>query len=445
MKKREELTRSEVTETSISMPMLNALDDPLPHNVSFDVIQEEASNIIDRIEFSLPPADDSHPSHVSSAGGVLPSMVDSFDPESIASLEPNLASTHSRSELEFSYMSSTVNAQVDLPAETEATGTEQGHNCFSDESAVLSTAYDFLKDDPVVLAELSKQPHPQGNMAAVLDTTIPMDDLKILAEVVALQRIQDLTGGAAGISVYDGTHPPTGDDRSGGNDGVSVPSLSKTDSTNSGPSGSGPGSASGPLPLLIDGGPVDFLEKGLDPDQVLDQLQKLKEAYGGTLTPDQMDPFLDYFGELSSRELDRIEALEAKSNPKKKGGSGEARKKKRNMAIRFPSQSKATPLNSCKEWPAVSSSDLGVPVDKLPVADFGDLSSSDESDGRGSPIKPLSREDFIREALKKEGNLPRPLGTDSLRSGTDLNDFLNMNSAMSELDIFLREQGRLDL
>lgn len=388
----EEKTRSR--ETGASVPTLSTVGDPLPGRVNFDVIREEASNIIDRIEFSLPPTCDTLPSlHVTSTS-VFPTLDDSSEPKLATALKPvptNFA------------MSSIMDVNADLPTKMETTFSEHSRadkgDQFSDEDAVLSSAYDFLKDDPFLLAELSKQ--PQGNMAAVHNAT-PMDDLELLTDVLALQRIQEMTGGGR-MSVHDGAHSSTGAEGSCGGGGggdvrVSVPSIFKpSSSSNSGdPSDSGFDSASGQLRVLVDGGAVDFLQSGLDPDQVLDQMQKLKEVSGGILTLDQMDPFLDYFGEISSRELDRIEALEEKSNLKKKssGGSGEVRKKKRSMAIRFPSQSKAPP-HSYEELPAMSCSDMNIPVDKLPLTDFDGPSNSFRTDGGSS-----SNEEFT-ETLKK--------------------------------------------
>ena len=429
MRKMEKRTRSR--ETSTSMPTLCTVDDPVPGSISFDVISKEASGIIDRIESHLDSTYDTIlPLHVPSAS-VTPTLVNPLNPKSAATLEPKSTifdSTYSGAD--------TVGNSADLPAKMEATEPRQDKgDCSNDDSAVLSTAYDFLKDDPVLLAELSKK--PQGSMPAVLDTSsFFINDLTL--DVPALKGTQDMTDGDR-VSVHDGALSPAVTGASDGDDvWVSVPSISKPSTDTSSCSDSVFASSSRQL-LPVNGEPVDFLQKNLDPYQVLEHMQKL-EVSEGILTPDQMDPFLDYFRELSSRDL---EVLEAKSNLKKKSGNGEVRKKKRNMAIRFPSQSKATP----EELPTVSCSDMGVPVSKLPLANLG-LSSSDESNRRGSPTKTLNHEDFIKggnvtrvpEFLgdgKGEDDLPHPLMNGPLDSETGSDNFSYSDAAISELDTFL--------
>ena len=144
--------------------------------------------------------------------------------------------------------------------------------------------------------------------------------------------------------------------------------------------------------------PVDYLASDMSPDQVLEEMRKLKEHSGGYLSPDKMEPFLTYFGELSSRELDRLEALEEKEKAKSKKG---AAKKKRMMAIRFPDKSPA-PLppsddNPYKEQRLYSAELL---KDKLPAApDFENMSDSSDSDS--SCPRPLEREEYIQTLLQR--------------------------------------------
>lgn len=142
--------------------------------------------------------------------------------------------------------------------------------------------------------------------------------------------------------------------------------------------------------------PVDYLASGMSPDQVLEEMRSLKERSGGYLSPDKMEPFLTYFGELSSRELDRLEALEEKEKEKSKKG---ATKKKRVMAIRFPDKSPAPTVPPSDEDPYEEQRLYSVELlkDKLPAApDFENMSDSSDDDGR-----PLEREEYIQTLLQR--------------------------------------------
>ena len=86
--------------------------------------------------------------------------------------------------------------------------------------------------------------------------------------------------------------------------------------------------------VLVPHKTMDYLEEGMDPEQVLEEFKKVKESAGGILSPALMDPFLTYFGELSGQAIERMQAAEREKKPKK----GVA-KKKRTIAIRFPGQS----------------------------------------------------------------------------------------------------------
>jgi len=313
------------------------------------------------------------------------------------------------------------------------------------ESGMLAVAYNFIKDDPDLLARLSGK--PEGTMAAILDTSsMSEEDVKTVTEALNIQRLQDISKPS---SLDDN---PSGDASRKTEEGHAISGVSvplPLESTIGGISHE----TAGPPPLGT--GPVDFFEQGLAPDQVLDQLWKLKKDSGGSIKLDQMTPFLDYFGEVSSRELDRIDKLEAQANPQKKTGNGESRKKKRNMAIRFPSQSKATvPPPSLYMGKELSLSDFSIPVGKLPEANFDDL-SSDESDEEEAIVKPFNREEFIRKTLGKEGQefeVPSLSGdtvggansqylTSSFLSNADLNKLSKLDSAVNDLESFLRRDS----
>ncbi len=419
------------------LPILN-LADTSPMNVDFSAIHKEATDIIDRIDDSLNEVPEA-------SSNVRP-------PTKMSSGYQETEVTQSESVLESEFTSSSELPQSssnssNLLQPIDIIGNRSGPDDDDDDDdddkiRMLATAYDFLKDDPELLARLSEK--PEGTMAAFIDTTaMPEDDVTVLTEVLEQQRFHHSgsTIGPSSGSTTSGSSHKTTEELSSGR--VPVPP-----DVHSSTIGTGVCASDGELPLLLGSGPVDFLEQGLDPDQVLDQLQKLKEASGGILKPDQMTPFFDYFGELSSRELDRIEKLEAQANPHKNAGNGEVRKKKRNMAIRFPSQSKPNALPQRE----LSLSGFSDHVGKLPVANFDDL-SSDES---GSEVKPFSREEFIREALRKEGrekDMAHLLGdvsegdshrvTDSLLDTADLDTLSKLDSARNDLESFLRQERDL--
>ena len=178
-----------------------------------------------------------------------------------------------------------------------------------------------------------------------------------------------------------------------------------------------------------------------NPEEVLEEMRSLKEVSGGILTPEQMEPYLNFFGELSSRELDRLEALEKgedkKSSPEgtrqsatnsrstssgtSSGGGGGTSgssvggtKQKRQMAIRFPGPQQSSSLYSSSSssmdatyWEQEQRS-MQYLRDNLPaVPNLIPLSDSD-SDG-DCPV-PLSRRDYIRTLLEK--GLPKVFSTE---------------------------------
>jgi hypothetical protein len=108
-----------------------------------------------------------------------------------------------------------------------------------------------------------------------------------------------------------------------------------------------------------------------------------------------MDPFLSYFGELSSRELERLESQEAKRVPKPLSPTptkGMLRKK-RMMAIRFPGQeSEVDP-------------ELQKTLDSLQLPEVDSDSSGDEGDP-SVPVQPLSRSELIEELMNRGDPLP---------------------------------------
>ncbi len=145
-----------------------------------------------------------------------------------------------------------------------------------------------------------------------------------------------------------------------------------------------PGSTAGPSSM-------DFMEANMSPDEVLQELQKVKVESGGTLDTESLDPFLSYFGELSSRELERLDSLNPKPKP---NGAG---KRKRVMAIRFPGQSPPPVSDPYVEQYKRS---MEVISRRLPEApDLTNLSNSSEDGEDGCP-KPFVREEYVKKAME---------------------------------------------
>ncbi len=141
---------------------------------------------------------------------------------------------------------------------------------------------------------------------------------------------------------------------------------------------------------------VDYMKANMTPDEVLEELQKVKMESGGILDTESLDPFLTYFGELSSRELVRLESLEPK--PRRSSSTG-AIKRKRVMAIRFPGQSPPTVPDSYMEQ---AQKDLEAIDQKLPEApDLTNFSDSSDDDGC---LQPFVREEYMRKALGEEAS-----------------------------------------
>ena len=148
-------------------------------------------------------------------------------------------------------------------------------------------------------------------------------------------------------------------------------------------------------------GKIDFIEANLTPDEVLQEFQKLKETSGGLLDPEKMEPFLSYFGELSSRELKRLE-----SEKPKKTSKGAMRKKR--MAIRFPGQSSGSlPPHPLDEQYRKSMEAINRRLPEAP--DLDNLSDSNSDDEGGFP-KLFNREEAVRMMLEK--GLPKLFSSD---------------------------------
>ena len=145
---------------------------------------------------------------------------------------------------------------------------------------------------------------------------------------------------------------------------------------------------------------IDFIEANLTPDEVLQEFHKLKDTSGGLLDPEKMEPFLSYFGELSSRELERLE-----SEKPKRASKGAMRKKR--MAIRFPGQSASLPPHPLEEQYRKSMEAINRRLPEAPNLD--NLSDSNSDDEGGFP-KLFNREEAVRMMLEK--GLPKLFSSD---------------------------------
>lgn len=137
-------------------------------------------------------------------------------------------------------------------------------------------------------------------------------------------------------------------------------------------------------------GSADYLKAGLKPDEVLQELYRVKEHGGGIINPSSMEPFLSYFGELSSRELERLESQESKPKsptPSPTPTKGMLRKK-RMMAIRFPGQD-----------PELDP-ELRKTLESIQLPEIGSL--SDDSDDSDTCPKPVSRAELLAELMEKD-------------------------------------------
>ena len=184
---------------------------------------------------------------------------------------------------------------------------------------------------------------------------------------------------------------------------------------------------------------VDYLKKNMTPDEVLHEFRQLKERCGGYLDPEKMDPFLTYFGELSGRELERLESLKTKPSSSTKG----AARRKQMMAIRFPSQSPVPPTDPFEEQRKKHMQEMEGIVQNLPVAP--DLSNlSDSSDSEGSYPTPFAREEYVKKLLEKglpkvfssEEDGPKPSDKEEdglLKSSSDATRIQPANASSSEL------------
>ena len=236
----------------------------------------------------------------------------------------------------------------------------------SDGAATSSTAldeddcspYGFLRKEPELLAQLTLKEEDADNAISTAE---------------ALERLLE-AGKAAHATLPDLPPPPT------------VQSSSQKRSFSPEVT---------PKMALSDKKNVDYLEAGMTPDEVLQEMYKVKDSGGGILDPSSMEPFLDYFGELSSRELERLESHQPKSqrstvSPAQKGKL----RNKRMMAIRFPGQTRdpfpdTTDPMLRKKLEAIQR--------KLPEVP----ESSDSSDSDTCP-QPVSRAELLKQLMDKK-------------------------------------------
>ena len=340
---------------------------------TMDVTDSQESCRAENIENNHNPVDDvvddSFPDLIDFSS--MPETVISPKKEDEMELESRNNETGTKSESDQLDIGSMLSSNVEKPETSEGV---RNNSAKPLDITFDPSPYDFLKDDPELMAELTKTSNDFAASASS-SSGIPEEDLRILAQVLAKQRLQEM----GSLAVATAAAAPT---ESSGD-----PSMVKV----------------GEVPVLpqsADNGPVDYIKLGWNPEQVLAELHRVKERSDGILSPEQMEPFLDYFGEMSSRELERIEVLEAKSKKSKKGSGT---RKKPNMAIRFPGQSQ-TPSSGHFEGPYSMSSMVNIPIDKLPEANFDDLSNS-SSDGDKSPPIPINRDEYIRKLLQEENPL----------------------------------------
>ena len=152
---------------------------------------------------------------------------------------------------------------------------------------------------------------------------------------------------------------------------------------------------------------TDYLKAGMSPDQVLQELYRVKDSAGGVLNPTSMEPFLSYFGELSSRELERLESQEARlAKPLSPAPTSRGmQRKKRMMAIRFPGQ-EPEPLDP----------ELQRALDSIQLPEIRSDSSEDEGDPT-APVVPLSHAELFEQLMKRDSLLSRSREDDSSAAG----------------------------
>ena len=136
-------------------------------------------------------------------------------------------------------------------------------------------------------------------------------------------------------------------------------------------------------------GSTDYLKAGLNPDEVLKELYRVKDLGGGIINPASMEPFLNYFGELSSRELERLESQQAK--PKTPTPTKGMLRKKRKMAIRFPGQDPD---------PSTIDPELQKMLDSVQLPEIP--SPSDDSDDSDTCPRPVTRAELLEQLMDKD-------------------------------------------
>ena len=184
-------------------------------------------------------------------------------------------------------------------------------------------------------------------------------------------------------------------------------------------------------------GTADYLQAGLKPDEVLQELYRVKDSGGGIIDPASMEPFLSYFGELSSRELERLESQQAKPKtptPSPTPTKGMLRKK-RMMAIRFPGQTQDD-----------IDPELQKTLESIQLPEISSL--SDDSDDSDTCPRPVTRAELLEKLMDKDyffGHEEEKKDSDRVVSGSgDEGSFLPPNGVASSLvPESFSESGRL--
>ena len=154
---------------------------------------------------------------------------------------------------------------------------------------------------------------------------------------------------------------------------------------------------------LVDDGDTDYLKAGLHPEEVLQELYRVKDSGGGVINPASMEPFLSYFGELSSRELERLESQEttnkatlttAPAAVKTTSPTPTKLRNKRMMAIRFPGQGPD---------PNDIDLDLQRTLESLKLPDVPNSSDEEEEEEDTTlPLRPVTRAELLAKLVGED-------------------------------------------
>ena len=222
-----------------------------------------------------------------------------------------------------------------------------------------ASPYGFLERDPDLLAQLTIKEEDSENALSTAD---------------ALQQLIE-----AGSTAYDPSVPD-----------LPPPIFPVSTQASGGEGTSHTKSNVSPLDKA-----TDYLEAGLSPDQVLQELYRVKETSGGILNPSSMEPFLSYFGELSRRELERLESQHPtpKKTPSPTPTKGMLRNK-RMMAIRFPGQGPD---------PNDIDAELQKKLESIQLPEIPSLSdNSDDSDSEMVPLTPVTHAELLQKLMNKD-------------------------------------------